>query len=163
MSIFYLIKLAPILCFKKYPVCGNGAKFTQTILLYLQRARDKVKRFPGPPPPHYFKPDWFPPPQSTVVFPLLFSACLNFLISVLSSEDNSHWRAGMFHRLQLNTKVSGIVQILRQFKVHLSLYERGERTKIWIRETFSYLAALLYNLLEILWRRRRPEWQMDKS
>ncbi len=35
-----------------------------------------------------------------------------------------------FHRLQLNTKVSGIVQILRQFKVHLSLYERGERRKI---------------------------------
>ena len=66
------------------------------------------KRFPFPASPllpsstlavRYFKPDWFPQ-YCRYLPPLPHHHRLNFLISVLWCEDNSHWR-GCFHRLQL--------------------------------------------------------------
>ena len=130
MSIFHLIKLAPILCFKKYPVCGNGAKFTQTILLYLQRARDKSKKIPqqqSAPATLLFQTRLIPlPPADCCVGSVSLSSLFSSLLASIFSSLVLHARITRtggrecFHRLQLNTKVSGIVQILRQFKVHLS-------------------------------------------
>ena len=77
------------------------------------------------------------------------------------SAFTDRWKAPQITLLRSDELIVLLInhKIIQMMTCHTS--STGERTKIWIRETFSYLAALLYNLLEILWR--RPEWQMDKS
>ena len=68
MSILDLIKLAPILCFKKYPVSPwePCQVYSDDFTLSSKSKETKVKKIPPasppPPPPRHFKPDWFPFP-----------------------------------------------------------------------------------------------------
>ena len=78
--------------------------YSDNFTLSSKRKKTKVKKIPLSRHPHlhhphfscvrYFKPDWFPRPAGGGgSLPHLHR--LNFLISVLWCEDNSHWR-GMF-------------------------------------------------------------------